>query len=359
MKSEQKPKGPWINRFATHFFTLSLAVLIFWSLGFLVQDIKSIRGPRYVEIEKQHIDSALVGKSTTLKGEITDLGRRIVSMKEDQRVVGDSSQNLQQTIQQLIELQKLSIQKGVALPDTEQSDLSTTLSKFLQSQENYQGFSTELSKLMAEKQGLEGEKRALEQSLDKQRKPARAEYNRLNRAHRLKLAALQLLILLPLLVLAAILILKKRGSIYFPLFFAFGGATLLKVTLVIHEYFPKKYFKYILIGVLLIAVARLLIHFIRVVAFPKAQWLTKQYREAYECFLCPVCEYPIRRGPRKFLYWTRRTVGKVALQREYLGEDEAYTCPACGTCLHEECPVCHKIRHALLPHCQHCGAERD
>ena len=108
---------------------------------------------------------------------------------------------------------------------------------------------------------------------------------------------------------------------------------------------------------MLIAVAKVLIHFIRVVAFPKAQWLTKQYREAYERFLCPICEYPIRTGPRKFLFWTRRTVNKIVLPNDST-DYEAYACPACGTGLFEECEKCHNIRHALLPHCQHCNAEK-
>ena len=134
---------------------------------------------------------------------------------------------------------------------------------------------------------------------------------------------------------------------------------MVKVSLVIHEYFPTRYFKYILITVLLLAVGRLLVHFIRTVAFPKAQWLVKQYREAYERFLCPVCEYPVRIGPRRFLYWTRRTVNKTIPQKEQAGEEEEYTCPSCGTALFEKCPSCGKIRHSLLPHCRHCGAGKE
>ena len=142
-----------------------------------------------------------------------------------------------------------------------------------------------------------------------------------------------------------------------PLFLGYGAATFLKVTLVIHEYFPSRYFKYVLIFGLLIIVGKLLVYFIRVVAFPKSQWLTKQYREAYERFLCPICEYPIRTGPRKYLFWTRRTINKIVLQKDESSEED-YSCPVCGTELLEECSVCNKIRHSLLPHCQHCNAEK-
>jgi hypothetical protein len=32
------------------------------------------------------------------------------------------------------------------------------------------------------------------------------------------------------------------------------------------------------------------------------------YREAYERFFCPICEFPIRRGPLKYVFWSRRSI---------------------------------------------------
>ena len=358
-KSEGGSKGTWIHRFFIRLLTLALTVLIFWVLGFLVGDIRTLRGPDYSATEAKHVDKGLVAKRDALHVQIAELTRQIENQTEKQRVVGDSSRNLQQTINQLIELQKLGLQKSVAFSNTEQSNFTGSLNLFLDNQRRYQELSQTVSDMLDRKQGLVREKEQAEKEIDRQRQPARAEFNTLSQKHRLKLAFFQLAILLPILVLAAAVILRKRASIYFPLFFAFGSATLVKVALVVHEYFPSKYFKYILIGGLLVVVARLLVYFIRSSAFPKAQWLAKQYREAYERFLCPVCEYPIRIGPRRFLFWTRRTVHKLTVPAERGDPDEAYTCPACGNGLFEECPACHKIRHALLPHCTHCGAEKD
>lgn len=358
MKADAKSNGTWFHRFAIRLFTLVLAVLIFWVLGFFVDDIRSIRGPDYATIEKKHLDKDLVAKRHSLEKHVADLTRQIANQTEKQRVVGDSSRNLQQTINQLIELQKLGLQKSIVFSETEQANFTGSLNLFLDTQRKYQELSQTVSDMLERKQGIVREKEQAEQEIDGQRQPARDEFNRLSEKHRLKLAFLQLAILLPILLVAAVVIIKQRSSIYFPLFLAFGAATLIKVALVVHKYFPSKYFKYILIGSLLIAVARLLIYFIRAIAFPKTQWLVKQYREAYERFLCPVCEYPIRIGPRRFLFWTRRTVNKIVVPGDCRDQEETYSCPSCGSNLFEECPTCHKVRHAMLPNCSHCGAEK-
>jgi len=96
------------------------------------------------------------------------------------------------------------------------------------------------------------------------------------------------------------------------------------------------------------------------VAFPKTDWLLKQYREAYEAFLCPMCSYPIRRGPLKYMSWTRRTIKKMTAQAAASGNvaDEPYVCPMCSTRLYEECENCRAVRHSLLPSCQKCGQLR-
>jgi predicted RNA-binding Zn-ribbon protein involved in translation (DUF1610 family) len=360
MKNKQKPKGPWINRFISRVLTVILGLLIFWLLGFLVEDIKHARGPDYDKIEAKHVDASLFDRQKDLNKQVKDLERQINDQRDEQRLVGDSSQNLQKTINQLLDLKRLSIEKEIVLPEAEESNLTTSLAAFLENQKAYQAFNKRIADLGSDKRGLEEEARQVEATLTEQRQPARDEYNKQRAKHRLRQAGYQLAILVPLLAIGGFLVIKRRASIYYPLFLAFAGATLIKVGLVIHEYFPTEYFKYILIGVLLLVVGRVLIHFIRMAAFPKPEWLIKQYREAYERFLCPVCEYPIRTGPRKFLYWTRRTVTKRALQTDGAAvEEESYTCPSCGTGLYVSCDSCNKVRHALLPHCQHCGAEKD
>ena len=352
-------RGAWGTRQLIHFFTVVLGVLFFWLLGFLVEDIESIQGPDYATIEHKYVDPSLVTSSERVGKQIADLQRAVNNKREQQRLVGDSSQNLQRTMDQLLELQRLSIQKAASLSEAEKGNLAASLKSFLESQKSYQELNQDIADLTSKKLALEEEKNQLEQQLAAQRRPAQAEFDQLAERHRLRLAFYQLALLVPLLLVAGYLLMARRRSLYFPLFLAVGGATLVKVALVIHEYFPTRYFKYVLIVALLAVVVRLIIYLIRIVAFPKIEGLMRQYREAYERFLCPICEYPIRTGPRKFLYWTRRTVHKILPQGDSPGTEDPYTCPSCGTTVFEQCPSCGKVRHSLLAHCEHCGAKKE
>jgi len=336
--------------------SITLGVLLFWLLGFLVNDIESLRGPDYQTIEAKHLDSSLVERKEKLLAEIADLDRQITNKREEQRLAGDSSQNLQRTINQLLDIQKMSMEKDISLADSDRENISASLKHFLESQRKYQELNETLASLTTEKSLLDEERIQLEKKIEEARKPAREEHAKLMEAHRLRLAFMQLAVLLPLLAVATYLLFRKRGSIYYPMFLAFGGACLIKVGLVIHEYFPSRYFKYLFTLALILAVGRILIYLIHVVVYPKREWLAHKYREAYERFLCPICDYPIRTGPRKFLYWTRRTVHKVLPYNESTGNEEPYVCPSCGTSLFEVCTSCQRVRHSLLGHCEHCGA---
>ncbi len=141
------PKGPWIHRFSIRLFTLFLAVLVYWVLGFLVQDIESVPGPSYDDIEQRYIDVTLVETQKILAADIAEADRAIAGRREEMQIISDSTRNLQSTISQLIELQKLTVQKSAVLPETEQVNLSDSLARFLDNQTRYQTLNTELSRL--------------------------------------------------------------------------------------------------------------------------------------------------------------------------------------------------------------------
>jgi hypothetical protein len=150
---------------------------------------------------------------------------------------------------------------------------------------------------------------------------------------------------------------KRRHTVYRPMIYATGIAVYWKLGQVMHEYFPSKLFKYVLIFVALAIVLKALVYLLRQIVAPKRDWLLKQYREAYEKFLCPICGYPIRRGPLKYLFWTSRSIKKMLVpQNAEPTADEPYVCPCCATPLFEQCNECDAVRPSLLPACDHCGA---
>lgn len=353
-------KGPWVHRFLVHLFTVALGLLVYWLLGFVIDDIGSWPGPVYSDVEERLLDRELVDKDRALHETIRETERKAANRRSEQEILRDSADSSQRTMNQLLEFQKLSIQKGGSRSAEEQKALADSEELFLTNQREYQRLNQEIARLSEELRQLQAEQAELNKTLEKKREPIREEYDRLVRAHELKMAALKLAALAPFLIAGVVLFLKRRGSLYAPLVYAFGAAVLLKVGMVMHEYFPARYFKYVLILACLAVVLRALIYLLRMIAFPKTDWLLKQYREAYEAFLCPVCEYPIRRGPLKYLVWTRRSIRKLAIPAAARDEmDQPYTCPTCGTRLFEECPSCHAVRHSLLPVCEKCGAEKS
>lgn len=356
---QPKSKGPWTHRVLVLVFSLLLGVLVYWLLGFIVDDLGSWPGPVYEEVEKRLLDQDLVQQSKELQAQIAEANRSISEQKDRQKVLRDSTDNSERTMNQLLEVQRLSLQKGVALTEADQAALAESKQLFLANQKRYQQINEQIAQLNDRLRELESKHRGIEKQLEEKRQVVNEEYRSLATRHQLILAALKLAVLVPLLAAAVVLLLKKRSSLYAPLFYASGIALLVKVGLVMHEHFPTRYFKYVLILAGLGIVARILVILLRMAAFPKKDWLLKQYRDAYERFLCPICDYPIRRGPLKYTFWSRRSLKKLNLPLQSPPEsDEPYSCPVCGTRLFEECPSCHAMRHALLPACAQCGAEK-
>jgi len=340
--------------------TLLLGLLFYWLLGFVVKDIGTLRGPDRRAVEQELIEAELLANERQLAIEIEDGQRSITDLKKQQAVLRDSADNSEKTMNRLLELQKLNLQKEVAPSEVEQRALGESQQLFLANQRQYQTINQEVAALTDRLRELEGRQRENNRQLQAARVPAAREYEDRARRHQWKLAAFKLAVLVPLLGAVVFLALRWRGSLYAPLLFALGLATLAKVLLVMHEHFPRVYFKYILIVASLALVVRVLVYLLRMVAYPRPDWLLKQYREAYERFLCPICAYPIRRGPLRYLFWTRRTVKRLRhLPEGQPAEPEApYVCPMCGTALFEPCPECQAVRHALLPSCSRCGAQK-
>jgi hypothetical protein len=348
--------GSWTQRFLVWVFTVALGLLLFWLIGFVLGDIGTWPGPDYQALEREMIEPRLLSESLSLTQQLEETRRTIERESSRQKVLSDSTAEAQRTMSQLLDFQRLAIEKGVTPTAEEQQALAESQSLFLSNQRQYQELNQQIGLLENQRNSLEEQQRRLEQELALARDPVQKEFDLQWQTHRWRVAAAKLGVMIPLLIVSSVLFLKWRTSLYALLIYAFGAAVVLRTTQVMHEYFPERWFKYILIGVSLIVVLRALVYLVRSIAHPKVDTLVRQYREAYERFLCPICEYPIRRGPLKYLVWTRRSAKNLPQQPLANPERETpYTCPMCATRLFEECPHCHAVRHALLPACEHCG----
>jgi predicted RNA-binding Zn-ribbon protein involved in translation (DUF1610 family) len=360
MNTLPEQKGPWTHRFLVYFFSLLFGLLSYWLLGFVVRDIGTWPGPSYEEVQRQMLDESLLQELDDLRLQIEETNRTITDYRQRQEVLRDSTGNSERTMNQLLELQRLTLQRGATSSAEEQQALAESQKLFLANQSRYQEINEQIATLSEQLRGLERRRRDAQRAVDSQQGPIQQEFQARYSRHQWKLAALKLSVLVPLLAAAGWLFLKRRGGLYAPLIYGFGLAVLVKVGVVMQQHFPKRYFKYVLIGVAIALVARVLIYLLRMRAYPKPDWLLKQYREAYEHFLCPACGYPIRRGPLKYLFWNRRSLKRLRVPiHPEMQTDEPYSCPACGTVLFEECPSCHGVRHSLLPVCTKCGATKE
>ncbi len=360
MAGVNRSKGPWFHRAAVWLFSVVFATLVFWLLGYVVRDIGSWQGPQSGDFEAARLDSTLLDTEAALAEQIADTQRVISDLKSDQANLRDSMSNSRETMNEMRATYRLALAQDVRPTQAQQDALAASERLFLENQQRYQRKVEQIVESSNRLRDLEAQQRANAEALAEARGPIREAFETVYERHRLKVAAVKLAVLIPLLAVAVFLFVKYRTWLYGPMVYAFGIAVSLQVGFVMHDYFPEMYFRYILIAVAVIIVARVLVHLLRTMAFPKRDWLVKQYREAYEAFLCPLCSYPIRRGPLKYGSWTRRSIRKQPVTAGAGEEaDEPYTCPVCSTKLYEKCEHCGATRHSLLPACDRCGMVKN
>ncbi|MGC9326758.1 MAG: hypothetical protein ACP5I1_03915 [Candidatus Hinthialibacter sp.] len=360
MKARDKQKGPWMHRFFIYFFSGLFTLLLIWLLGFVQRDISKMPGPDYQAIEDQYIDQSLRDQLEAVKKQSETLQRQINNQREIQDILRNSTNNSQQTMNQLLGMHRHNIEQGVKPTEAEQNALAESEKIFLENQKKFQEANQEIAQLSQNLRTCQENIQSLQDEIQEKRKPAQEEYNEALKSHNFMIASLKLAVLLPLLLLASWFAIKKRQTAYTPIIYSSFIAVFWRVFLVMHEHFPKEFFKYIAICAAILIVLAFLIHLIRQIVSPKKDWLLKQYKESYTRHLCPICSYPIERGPLKYMLWTSKGP-KIRLPMqppENHEEEQPYVCPSCGSSLYEHCKECNAIRPSLLPYCQSCGAEK-
>ena len=353
----KEKKGPKGHRALVITLTILLGLLIYWLLGFVMDDIGNQAGPSLQEVQKKYQDPTLVKNKESFNHQLDKLVAKVDQQKQQQDILQTSINSYRDTMNQLLDLQKASIQKGITFSPESEKNLQQVTSLYLNYQNQFQDLNSSITKDNLARQQLQNQLNDIDRQLDKQNQKAEKEYNDLWVRHNWAMAGLQLLVLIPLLLISAYLFRRYRNSMYKPLIMASGIAVFYKIYEVMHYYFPSYIFKYILVFALIYFTAQTLISRLRMVVTPKPDWLQKQYREAYQKVQCPICQFPIKPGFTKFV-----TVEKGAnppLTNSNLHGINRYTCPGCGEELFTQCTHCSHIRYALLPYCDFCGAEKD
>ncbi len=355
-----KNQGPWWHRFSIRFCTILLFILVYQTIGFLTDDIWRLAGPDYQELEAQSAADPVQVKVDSINAEIGKLQRLSRAKRVNQTELREITTTAQQTWSQLQEFRKLAIAKQKELSPSEQQALDDAQILFLKNQQAGLELQSELAELTRKEASLHDALEDTQTELRQHQSKIQVEYTQLMNRHQFFLGCMQLLVLIPLIIASGYGFYRSRQSRWLPFVQAFGGAVILKVIVLLHSYFPLDMLIYPLVATGLIVVGALLWGLIRLVSQPNRQWLLRQYRDAYQSFLCPICDYPIRRGPLKFLFWNRKSLKRLQIPQQLSGAaDEKYTCPCCATSLFEECPSCHHIRHALLPACECCGTLKE
>ncbi len=221
---------------------------------------------------------------------------------------------LAETMNQLLEIQRLALQKkrhahrrGAEVARGKRDAVS-------REPEALPGDQRGIARVNEQLRDSEEQRRGVERSLEEQRMAVRREFEQLQQRHNLRVCDGQT-------------VGSDSASFWRPSgcssnagehlrpddLRSFGIAVLLKVGLVMHEYFPSRYFKYVLILACLAVVVRALASLLADDRHPRSDWLLKQTARPMKTFSARSVDYPIRRGPLKYLSWTRRSVRRVTV----------------------------------------------
>src|SRR5688572_14294022 len=114
----------------------------------------------------------------SLRTRIEETNRAIANWKQRQTVLRDSTSNSERTMNQLLELQKLTLQKGVTPSADEVKALTESQRLFLANQEKYQEMNDQIAALSEQLNELQAQERELQSRIAAQTPAVQTEFNR-------------------------------------------------------------------------------------------------------------------------------------------------------------------------------------
>lgn len=362
-EKRKSAKSPFGVRLAIWSGSIFLSLLFIWLIGFVLSDVGDFKELNRAEVTRKYVGEQLEARDKALRAQLEQVNWKIKQSEESEKFLSGSIDSSRQTIEQMRDLQRLSLEKTGDVPPEQQDALSEAETAFLRDQASLKTTRDELRTQRERKLEAEREHSGVKAQMNERRREADLEYFTLFKKQRTMTGLLKLGILLPAVFAAAWLFARKRSGAFAPIVHAVGIAVACHLTWIIHSHFPMEFFKYVYILAAILIVLRMLWALIGSAVRPSAALLLKRYREAYRKAQCPVCGHPILRGTAQLVEMAvqGRIHKRVSLNvNTGLEEEERpYTCPSCGETLFEECGSCRRVRHALLPSCRHCGTMKE
>ncbi|RMH02650.1 MAG: zinc ribbon domain-containing protein, partial [Planctomycetota bacterium] len=327
-------RAPWPLRLLVLFLSFLAGLLAWWLLGFVLADLGSIARPDRAVYEEQAVDPARTEEEAALRRELQDAAAQLEREQEIQARLEAGIDAARGTLEQMLDIRRLALEREGDWSEAEARALAEAQERFLARQDELEASNRRAADLEARRFDLARRLADLDRELDAAREPARRRWEEAMRVWRFRVAALQLGFLVPVFLVLAWIVARRRRSLLRPLHLALLAAATLQLGAVIHEHFPAEFFKYLALGAGLAVVVAFLVALLPSAARPSGAVLARRNREGYRKRECPRCGFPFRPG----------------------AEGGESACPACGLELFRACPACHDPRPAQLPWCGSCGA---
>jgi exonuclease VII small subunit len=134
----EKQKGPKKFRLFLLMLNVVFALLIYWFLGFLMDDISQQPGPSLEDIQKNYQNPTWVNEKKTYTKQLANLSSTIDQHHQQQAILETSINSYRDTMNQLLDLQKASIQKGISFSTESQKNLQNVTDLYLNYQKKFQ-----------------------------------------------------------------------------------------------------------------------------------------------------------------------------------------------------------------------------
>jgi hypothetical protein len=327
-----KDSSPSGMRWTIRLLSVVLFFLFIGLLEFIIGDIDDLQRPTRDDFYSSGIDKELTQAQREFNASLEVIRVDKARQHEIKQNRSEAMGVARDTWAQAQKVNQVELTAGRQPSAELRAELTKAHERYISAQATFEEANTEAADLGTQEYAIKQSLAALDNQIRPQREEADALYLDAWQKHDHTLAIYKLSFIIPVFLLTAWALAKKRESIYRPIMKALLLASFLWVGVVMFEHFDAQYFKYIALTAAVLIVLAFLVRLLQSSARPRPDLLLKQRREAYHNSNCPECAYPFPAD-----------------------HGSAFTCPACGTGLFEACGSCGSSRHELLPFCIHCG----